>query len=270
MNNEVNTYQATPPKMQLSELIHSQVVRKRIDNLLGERAGDFVASLMAAVNNDKKLQDCENMSILTAALTAAGLNLPVNQNLGFAYLIPYKEGRTGVSYCQFQMGYKGYIQLAMRTGYYKTINVVEVREGEKGEEDRLSGEISFNWIEDEVERLKRPVIGYVAYFRLLTGFEKMLYWSSEKALKHGKKYSKVFAKYNSGLWREDFDGMAKKTVLKKLLSQFGPMSTELQAAIANDQTVDGRYVDNPNRVNVVEAKMGTSEEDRTGEVVPSC
>jgi recombination protein RecT len=191
------------------------------------------------------LNNCKPESVVSAALIAASMDLPINQNLGFAYLIPYKNKDGEV--CQFQMGYKGFIQLAQRSGFYKTINASEVKEGEIVGFNRLSGEIEFNWIENEAEREKAKAVGYVAYFRLLNGFEKSLYMTVDELNAHAKKYSKNFAKYNSGLWADDFDSMAKKTVLKLLISKFGPLNTQLQKAIAEDQTVDGEYEDNPTR-----------------------
>ena len=205
------------------------------------------------------LAGCKPESVLTAALTAASLDLPINQNLGFAYLIPYKN--KGGEVCQFQMGYKGFIQLAQRSGYYKTINATDVREGEMTGFDRLSGELSFEWL-DDAERSKAKVVGYVAYFQLLNGFEKSLFMTTEELEKHAMKYSKNYAKYKTGLWADNFDSMAKKTVLKLLISKFGPLNTQLEDAIQKDQTADDEYVDNPNKVEVVDAELGESEESR--------
>ncbi len=237
-------------KLTLANYVKQDAVSQRLNDLLGKRAPQFVTSLVSAANNDKNLAACEPQSVVTAALTAASLDLPVNSNLGFAYLIPYTMDRgkkTERTECQFQMGYKGFIQLAQRSGFYKTINASEVREGEIVKQDRLSGEIEFNWIDDDAEREKKKVIGYVAYFRLLNGFEKTFYWTKEKCEAHAKKYSKNYAKYGSGLWKDAFDDMAKKTVLKLLISKFGPLNTQLQKALDEDQTVDGEYEDNPTR-----------------------
>lgn len=235
-------------KISLANYVKQDAVSQRLNDLLGKRAPQFVTSLVSAANNDKNLAACEPQSVVTAALTAASLDLPINSNLGFAYLIPYTLDRgkkTERTECQFQMGYKGFIQLAQRSGFYKTINATDVREGEIVKHDRLSGEIEFAWIDDDIEREKKPVIGYIAYFRLLSGFEKTFYWTKEKCEAHAKKYSKNYAKYGSGLWKDAFDDMAKKTVLKLLISKFGPLNTQLQKAIDEDQTVDGEYADNP-------------------------
>lgn len=241
--------------------IKNEGVEKRIQELLKDRAPQFTTSLVTAVNDNAKLAACEPQSVLTAALTAASMDLPINQNLGFAYLIPYNN--KGGSVCQFQMGYKGFIQLAQRSGYYKTINATEVREGEISKIDRLSGEIEFNWIENDKEREKAKIIGYVAYFKLLNGFEKSLYWSVEKCLAHGKKFSKSF-KFGGGLWQDDFESMAIKTVLKQLISKYGPLNTQLQEAIQKDQTINGEYIDNPDYsepITIENAETGASEDE---------
>lgn len=249
MTNEVTRY------------IKNENVGKRINELLKDRAPQFTTTLMAALNSNKALNSCEPQSVLTAALTAASMDLPINQNLGFAYLIPYKN-KDGDA-CQFQMGYKGFIQLAQRSGYYKTINATEVREGEIAKIDRLSGEIEFEWIEDDKEREKAKVVGYVAYFKLLNGFEKSLYWSVEKCKAHATRFSKSF-KYGGGLWKDDFESMAIKTVLKQLISKYGPLNTQLQEAIAKDQTINGEYIDNPDYsepITIENAETGASEDE---------
>lgn len=245
-------------KMSITQYVKQDAVSIRLNELLGKRAPQFVTSLVSAANANKALENCSPESVMTAALTAASMDLPINQNLGFAYLIPYRN-KTG-EVCQFQMGYKGFIQLAQRSGYYKTINATDVREGELVEFDRLSGDQKFEWLPNE-DRAKAKVIGYVAYFRLLNGFEKSLYMTVEELKAHATKYSKNFAKYGSGLWADDFDSMSKKTVIKLLISKFGPLSTQLEEAIQKDQTVDGEYIDNPNKVEITEAELGQSEED---------
>lgn len=235
----------TNTNLSIAQYVRQDAVSTRLNDLLGKRAPQFVTSLVAAANANKALNGCKAESVISAALIAASMDLPINQNLGFAYLIPYKNKDGEV--CQFQMGYKGFIQLAQRSGFYKTINASEVKEGEIVNFDRLSGEIEFKWIEDQVKREKASTVGFVAYFRLLNGFEKSFYMTAEELNKHAKKYSKNFAKYGSGLWSDDFDSMAKKTVLKLLISKYGPLNTQLQKAIQEDQTVDGEYEDNPQR-----------------------
>lgn len=245
--------------LSIAQYVRQDAVSKRLNELLGKRSPQFVTSLVSAVNANTMLANCEPKSVLTAALTAASLDLPINQNLGFAYLIPYKNKSGEV--CQFQMGYKGFIQLAQRSGYYKTINATDVREGEMTGFDRLSGELTFEWLNDS-ERNEAKVVGYVAYFQLLNGFEKSLFMTTDELEKHANKYSKNYAKHKSGLWADNFDSMAKKTVLKLLISKFGPLNTQLEDAIQKDQTADDEYVDSPNKVEVVDAEFGESEESR--------
>lgn len=262
--------------MQVVSYIKQDAVVQRVNELLQDRAPQFLTTLTTAVNESQKLAECEPKSVLTAALTAAGLDLSVNPNLGFAYLIPYskkakitnEQGKTEwvtTTVCQFQMGYKGFIQLAQRSGFYKTINATDVRDGEIQSFNRLSGEIEFNWIDNQEERSKTPVVGYVAYFKLLNGFEKMYYMTAEELEGHARKYSKSYAKYSDGLWKDDFDSMAKKTVLKLLISKYGPQSTQMQDAIKGDQMVDGEYADNPNVVVMENAEIGASEEMPDGQ-----
>ena len=198
--------------------------------------------------------EAEPKSILLACLTAASLDLPINQSLGFAYIIPYKNNKTGEMVAQFQMGYKGFIQLAQRSGQFKTINVSEVREGELTAQNNLTGESEFVWT--HIDRDKLPVIGYVAYMRLINGFEKSLYMTVEELKKHGLKYSKTF-KLGFGLWKDEFDTMAKKTAIKLLLARYAPMTTDMQTAQLADQAVVGEgYVDNqlPDHNEVSQAK----------------
>lgn len=233
--------------MPINEFVRVPQVSVKIEQLLGERASQFVTSLITAVNENVKLRECDPQSVLNSALTAASMDLPINQNLGFAYLIPYKvrnkEAREYETKCQFQMGYKGFIQLAQRSGYYRSINARDVREGEIIGEDFASGEMQFKKLSEN--RNKAKVVGYIAFFELLNGFRKTLYMTTEEVLAHANKYSKNYAKYKSGLWADDFDAMATKTVLKLLLSKYGPLSTQMQTAIQKDQTVDGEYSDNP-------------------------
>lgn len=256
------------PTVSVQAYLRSDAVQKRIEALLNKNAGQFTATLMSVLNQNAMLQQCEPQTVLSAAITAASMDLPINPNLGFAYIIPYNNNQKieekyldakGVERtrnkwvttveAQFQMGYKGFIQLAQRSGHYKTINATDVREGEIKSFDRLTGEYEFNWIEDRKERDSKPVIGYVAYFRLNTGFEKILFMEIDDLKKHAKKYSKSYAK-GYGLWAEadGFEFMSLKTVLKLLISKFGPMNTALQQAILADQSEVGddgfNYIDN--------------------------
>lgn len=243
----------------LKSLLSQDNVKARFQEVLGQKANAFISSLMSVANNNTMLKTAKPESIMQAGVMAATLDLPINQNLGFAYIIPYncknKEGNFEVQ-AQFQMGYKGYIQLAQRSGMFRTINVTDVKEGEIKQINRESGEITFNWIESERESKK--TIGFLGYFELLNGFKKTMYMSIDNLKNHGLKYSKTYASKNeytkkTSLWETEFDVMASKTVLKLLLSKYAPLSIQMQNAIIADQgivketdpTVDVEYVDNP-------------------------
>ncbi len=256
------------PTVSLQAYIRSGAVQQVIgESIGGDNAGNFTTSLLSVVNTNPVLQDCPPESVIKAAITAASMKLPIDPNLGLAYIIPYNnkvktkelvKKADGTEFertierwqmtAQFQLGYKGFIQLAQRSGQFKRINSTDIREGEYKGIDRRSGEIDFDFIDDDTERNKKPIIGYLGYFRLLNGFEKELYMTVEELNGHAKKYSKNFAKYGTGLWKDQFDVMAKKTVLKLLISKYGALSTSLQTALRADQaSIDGdgyNYVDN--------------------------
>lgn len=250
---------------EFNALIRNENTQQYLVDVLGERKASFVSNLTALVSNDKKLQECEPLTIMYAALTATSLNLPLDKNLGFAYVIPYKNNRSGISEAQFQMGYKGIKQLAIRSNQFQLINATDVREGELVGRDFLTGLVQFKWNETP-QRTQLPIIGYVAYFQLNNGYSKMLYMSREEVDAHAKRYSQTYnSKYEStrasSKWTTDFDAMALKTVTKLLLSKGdAPMSVDITTALAADQSVQRRageyiYVDNSNS----EAKSQLSE-----------
>ena len=241
----------------IKQYVRDPLVKNRIKELLKDRASQFVVSLLSAVNSSEALIKCDPKSVLNAAMTAASLDLPINQNLGLAYIIPYnarvkktdEKGKEIILYekqAQFQLGYRAYIQLSQRSGQVKTINATDVRKGEIIQIDRLTGEIEFAWITEN--RLKTPVIGYVAFFELNNGFRKSLYMTVEELKAHGMRFSQTM-KRGYGLWKDDFDAMCSKTVVKLLLSKYAPLNTQLQTAILADQSVikgegEYEYVDN--------------------------
>ena len=221
-----------------------------LETLLGERKKEFVNNMTSLVSNDKALQVCEPMSLMFASLKVTSLGLPLDNNLGFAHVIPYKNNKENKTEAQVQIGYKGIQQLAIRSGQFKIINVTDVREGELKGRNRLTGELQFDWITDDNVRLKAKTIGYVGYFELLSGYSKTTYWSIAELEQHGVKYSQSF-KRGYGVWKDNFDAMCKKTVLKLMLNKGdAPMSVEMQQAIKYDQSVivdengNHRYVDN--------------------------
>ena len=221
----------------LQGLLDSEGVKDRLNDILGKRASTFASSVIQITQSNTMLKNAEPNSILGAAITSATLNLPLNNNLGYAYIIPFNERQKDNTYlvkAQFQIGYKGFIQLAQRSGTFKTVNVTDVRLGEIEEINRLSGEYTFNWIQDQKERESKSVIGYIGYFSLTNGFEKTMFMSMEDLNKHGKKFSQTFKK-GFGLWQTDFDSMSKKTVLKLLLSKYAPLSIDMQSAVNVDQ-----------------------------------
>lgn len=259
MNNQLQS----KPKFSLA--IQSDGYKKLINNTLGDskRAAKFIAAISSAVATNSSLQECDAGSILSGALLGEALNLSPSPQLGQYYLVPFeqkkynektKQYETISKKAQFQLGYKGYIQLAIRSGQYKDIDVIEVREGEYLGRDKITGKHQFEFIEDEVERDNKPIIGYMAYFEYLNGFYKNLYWSKEKMQKHALEYSQAYAsdikkKTSYSFWSKDFNGMAFKTMLRQLISKWGIMSIDMQEALTKDMSVvkeDGTcdYVDN--------------------------
>lgn len=237
----------------------NNAVKKNLQAMLGQKAQGFATSVLSVVNNNKLLQNAEPASIYSSAMVAASLDLPINPNLGFAALVPY--GRV----CQFQIMTRGLVQLAIRSGMYAKITNCDVHEGELVKADPFTDEYVF----DTSKRTSDKVVGYMAYMKTISGFEKYNYMSKEEALAHGKKYSKSFS---SGVWNTDPDAMGRKTCLKLLLSKFGILSIELQRAIKFDQgivkgdfsqmesiedidAVEVSYEDNPqNEVNAQKAE----------------
>lgn len=214
-------------------------VKKKFQELLGQKSVGFITSVMQVVNNNKLLQSASPASIYNAAAMAATLDLPINQNLGFAWIVPYGNQ------AQFQVGWKGIIQLANRTGQYKAINVVEVYENQFKSYNRLTEELDADFTQEG----SGNIIGYVAYFKLLNGFEKTSFWTIEEVKKHAQQFSKTY-KQSNGVWATSFNAMAKKTVLKNTLSKWGILSIEMQNAVIADQaiindveTLDVDYID---------------------------
>lgn len=224
-----------------------------LSQVLGSRKETFVTNCVSLVSNNASLQDCAPNTVMYSAIKATSLGLPLDNNLGFAYVLPYRNNKTNTQEAQFQLGYKGFIQLAMRSGQFKTINATDVREGEIQNIDRLTGEIEFNWIQDS-EREKSKVVGYVAYMKLNNGFEKSLYMSVDDLKKHGQKYSKSYNKSFSN-WKQMFEAMAIKTVIKLLLSKYAPLSIQMQEAVKYDQAIikgEGKieYTDTPETIDI--------------------
>lgn len=265
-------------KTGLTAYLTQDAVKKQINSVVGGKNGTrFISSIISAVQTTPALQECTNPSILSAALLGEALNLSPSPQLGQFYMVPFDNKKKGCKEAQFQLGYKGYIQLAERSGYYKKLNVISIKEGELIKYDPLNEEIEVDLIEDDVVRENTPSMGYYAMFEYENGFRKTLYWSKQKMLAHAEKYSFAFArnggakslelleqgkipekemwKYSS-FWFKDFDGMALKTMLRQLISKWGIMSIDLQTAIEKDAAVireDGtaEYVENEESADVV-------------------
>lgn len=228
---------------------------KRVNELLGERSSQFMTSVSSMVGADDKLAKCEPVSLFMACLTAAALDLPINKNLGFAHIIPYENRKAGVTEAQFQMGWKGYVQLAQRTGQYKTISATPVYEGQLEKEDKLRGN-TYNWD----NQMSEKVIGYVAIFILVTGFEKEVYMSLDEMQAHAKKYSQSF-KSNYGPWVDNFDAMALKTVIKQIISKWGPMSVDMQKAV----TVDSATIKEDGNPSYIDGEVSDAEAEKASD-----
>lgn len=247
MANEVQVAQ----KQGIASYLGSDAVKKNITNVVGEKdVQRFISSVVSAVQTNPQLAECTNASILSAALLGQSLNLPHSPQIGFYYFIPYKNKEKGVTEAQFQISYKGLTNLAIRSGQYKKINAVEVKEGEL---------VSYNPFEDTYElkpetdfkkREQLPTIGYYGFFELLNGYRKELYWSKEEMETHAKRYSASYRNgWKSSIWSTDFDKMALKTITRQLISRFGIMSVDMQSAYIADQAVldengNPTYVDN--------------------------
>ena len=227
-------------KTQFQAIIKDSKVQANLSGTLGDaaRTKTFTSSLISAVSTNPALQECEGMSIISAALLGESLNLSPSPQLGHYYMVPFKDNKAGISKATFVLGWKGYYQLALRSGQYRNIDAVAIKEGELDEYDPITGEIKIHAISDPMERENAKTIGYYAWFELINGFKKAMYWPKEKMEAHALKYSKGYAaKKGYTFWEKDFDAMALKTMYRQLISKYGIMSLEMQKAYVNDMTV---------------------------------
>lgn len=251
MANEVAKTNAKK-ELTFSAFMTSAGMKNKVNQIIGDeqRGARFVSAIISAVSTNPQLSQCDNASILSGALLGESLNLSPSPQMGQYYLVPFNDSKRGTHVAQFQLGWKGYYQLALRSGYYKKLNVIEIKQGELVSWNPLEEEIKVNIIEDDEKRESLPTIGYYAFYEYLTGFKKAIYWSREKMEAHANKYSMGYrARKGFTFWEKSFDDMAKKTMLRQLISKYGIMSTELQNAYENDMAVlneDGtkEYVDN--------------------------
>lgn len=235
-------------KVSIAAYLTNDAVKNQINKVVGGKNGDrFISSLMSAVQTNQTLQKCTNNSLVNAALLGYTLNLSPSPQLGYFYMVPYNNH--GTMEAQFQIGYRGLLQLAMRSGQYRKINAVPIKEGEFVSYNPLDESIEVNIIQDPEKREQAPTIGYYAMFEYSNGFRKEMYWSRGQMEAHARRYSKS---YGSGPWKTDFDKMAIKTMLRQLLGHYGIMSIDMEAGYLGDQAVidyrDGqlvpKYVDN--------------------------
>lgn len=260
----------------MNSMLDGENLRGRFNDLLGKRTPQFVSSLVSLVNADTNLQQAffeAPMTVIQSALKAATFDLPIDQNLGYAYIVPFKNSKKMADgnwkktmEASFILGWKGMHQLALRTGAYKTINVIDVREGELKSYNRLTEEVEINFVEDEDERETLKVIGYVGYYRLVNGAEKTIYMTVKQIENHEKKHRK--GDYMGKGWRDDFDAMARKTVYRKLIGKWGVMSIDYQnhgdaMALAEQIQDENNIESTPN--DIIDADVVV--DSTTGEVV---
>lgn len=261
VNNQLTTTKEREYKT-FSSFVTAPKVQQKLLSSLGDQKQmqKFTASILSSISVNPELQNCDYGSVLAAGLLANSLNLPLSPSLGYAYIVPFDNKSKGIKEATFILGYKGYIQLAIRSGYYKKLTVLPLKEGELKSFDALNEEISAILISDETEREKAKTVGYYAMFEHINGFRKSIYWSKERMLSHADKFSKAFSlnattgknakvsfadfeegkypkeddwKYSS-FWYKDFDAMACKTMLRQLLSKWGIMSIDMQKAYDQD------------------------------------
>jgi recombination protein RecT len=242
------------PIDKLKNILAAESVQEQFKSVLAENAGAFVASIIDLYNTDRTLQMCDAKNVVMEALKAASLKLPINKQLGFSWIVPYKN-KQGQYIPTFQLGYKGYIQLCMRTGAYRYINADVVYEGELVKHDKLTGEIEI----DPEKRTGDKKVGYFAFIETLNGFRKTLYMSVEEVTKHAQQYSKSYGGKNS-VWATDFDAMALKTCLRLLLSKYGVMSVEMQRAYIDDSGDTTSFADRAIEDGTIEADWSFSDQ----------
>ncbi len=268
----------------LSNFLNKDSIKAKFSEVLGDKDKGiaFVTSILSVVNSNGQLAKADQNSLYTSALMAATLDLPINPSIGHAFLVPFNTKQADGQYkvmVQFQISAKGLKQLAMRSGQFLKMNDSEVREGEIESIDRMTGDIKFNWIQNDKERLSRPIIGYVSYFKLINGFESTFYMTKDEVELHAKTFSQTYKKFGTGLWRDMFDKMASKTVIKLHLSKDAPLSSSVQKALVSDQAVikndnfvneetvdiDAQYVDNEEVALNVEAVSEAKQKVRVEE-----
>lgn len=272
----MNEMQTRPQRMTFSMAINSTGYQKLINSTIKDpaKAARFVTAITSAVAVNPLLQDCDPATILSGALLGESLGLSPSPQLGQYYLVPFNNTKKGCKDAQFQLGYKGYIQLALRSGYYKRLNVFSVKAGELKAWNPITEELELEMIDDDEVREKTASVGYVATFTYVNGFTKTIYWSRQKMEAHALRYSKGYAaKKGYTFWEKDFDAMAYKTMLRQLISKWGIMSIDLQTAFEQDNVVEsGDFLETeqPTLAPVTDAPQipdAIPVDETTGEVV---
>lgn len=258
----------------LAAYLTQEAVKNQISNIVGGRSQRFISAIVSAVNTNPQLQECTNQSIVSGALLGESLNLSPSPQLGQYYLVPFNDRNKG-KVAQFQLGYKGYIQLAIRSGQYKKLNVLAIKKGELVKFDPLNEEIEVNLLQNEEERENAETVGYYAMFEYTNGFRKAIYWSKAKMEAHAMRYSMGYrAQKGYTFWEKDFDAMAYKTMLRQLISKWGIMSVDMVNAFENDMAVlndDGSkfYIDTDETEEAVEEIEEPIVEQQTEETDPA-
>lgn len=271
-----NSLAKSQQKLGLAAYLTQDAVKNQINSIVGGKDGDkFVTAIVSAVNANPAIKDCTNQSIMAAALLGHSLKLSPSPQLGYYYLVPFNDKEAG-KVAQFQLGYKGYIQLALRSGQYKKLNVLAIKEGELEYFDPLNEEIKVNLMIDKWdERENAPTIGYYAMFELVNGFRKAIYWSKGQMENHAITYSPGYkVKKGYTFWEKNFDAMAYKTMLRQLISKWGVMSVEMQTAFDSDMAViheDGSktYVENDNEIIDVQTVEPAAESKKADKKDPA-
>lgn len=250
-------------KPKFTAVINSDGYKRMINNTLGnpQKAARFVTAITSAVSTNPALAECDASTIVSAGLLGEGLNLSPSPQLGQYYLVPFKDRKNNRTVCQFQLGYKGYIQLAIRSGQYKKLNVLPIKEGELISFNPLEEEIEVQLIEDETAREQAATIGYYAMFEYTNGFKKAMYWSKQKMESHAEKYSMGYKAHKGyTFWEKDFDAMACKTMLRQIISKWGTLSIEFQKGFEADGGVINEngtfdYIDSPAEEAPIQAEV---------------
>jgi recombination protein RecT len=261
-NSLAKSHNQSQSKLDITAYLTRDAAKKQINQVIGGKDGQrFITAIISATQTNKTLQECSNASILSAALQGEALKLPPSPQLGYYFMVPFNNKKSGTKEAQFQLSAKGYKQLAMRSGQYKDLDVIYIHQGEYKGRDKETGKQLFEFIQDDVEREALPVIGYLGYFELLNGFRKQIFWTKERMEKHADTYSMAFSlsKYKdlqegkiperdmwkySSFWYKNFDEMAEKTMIRQLLSKWGILSIDMMEAYSSDMSVireDGTY-----------------------------